>query len=82
MTPQAKRLVDAVTALGCERRGFAVRTITYSRRGVRHYGNAYLTCFRREVSERVIESVPVLRAQGFMVNVFEVDGRRYVSVAS
>jgi hypothetical protein len=82
MTPQAKRLVDAVAALGCDRRGFSVRTLTYSRRGIRHYGNAYLTCYRREVSERVLQAAPLLRSAGFMVDVFEVDGRRHVSVAS
>lgn len=82
VSPQAKRLAAAITALGAPRRGFAVRTDTYQRSGVRYYGNAYLVCYRRAVTDLVLAHAAELRAQGFRVHTFGTEGAQCVSVSA
>lgn len=82
MSPQAKRLSDAMRALGVPRRAYAVRTMTYIRGGVRYYGDGYLVCYRREATDAVIANAGELRRQGFRVDVFGPEDARSVSVGS
>lgn len=82
MSSQAKRLADALAALGIARRDYRVRTETFVRQGDTYYGEAVATFKSPAARDMAYENAGALKEAGFRVWTHDADGHRAIMVMS